>query len=296
MHEFDKAARYMAKQDAPNFFRWLWRHAATPLRFHSWLDARRLALPVEGDLTCDTVGAFHLAGQAELSHALIVEFMAESRSNTLDRLLAYVVRARTEPVAAKGQVLPPQLGGVVINLTGPVQARAVQTTFPGVPECNWGFGVLQRTLRDESAADTLSDIAAGRTTRWLLPWIPLMQGGAEMSIMEQWKAVALTEPDAQVRSTLGGFALLFAHLADRGELWKQALEGWDMRTSRVVDVWHNEGQLEARRDDLVVLLEKRFGPLPKELLQRIQAQADVALLKTALQQVLDINSLDELRL
>src|SRR5260370_29452922 len=121
MHEFDKAARYIAKQDPPNFFRWLWRHADTTLRFHSWLDARRLALPVEGDLTCDTVAAFHLDGQVELSHALIVEFMAESRSNTLDRLLAYVGRARTEPAPAKDQVLPTQLGRVLINLTVPAR-------------------------------------------------------------------------------------------------------------------------------------------------------------------------------
>src|SRR5438128_11636629 len=115
MHEYDKAARYMAKQDPPNFFRWLWRNAPTPLCFHSWLDARRLALPVEGDLTCDTVAAFHLDGQVELSHGLIVEFMAEARSNTLDRLLAYVVRARTEAAKAKGKGLPTQLGGVIIN-------------------------------------------------------------------------------------------------------------------------------------------------------------------------------------
>jgi hypothetical protein len=226
MPEFDKTARYMAKQAPANFFRWLWRDAATPLRFHSWLDARRLALPAEGDLTCDTVGAFHLAGQVEFSHALIVEFMAESRSHTLDRLLAYVIRARTEPAAEGGQALPPQLGGVVINLTGPAQTRAVEVTFPGVPECNWGFGVLQRTLRDESAADTLADIATGRTTRWLLSSIPLMQGGAEPAIMEQWKHVAQAEPDPQVRATLGSFAVLFAELAGRVEPWKQALEGW----------------------------------------------------------------------
>ena len=62
MHEYDKAARYMIKQAPPDFFRWLWRRADTTLRFHSWLDARRLALPVEGDLTCDTVAAFHLDG------------------------------------------------------------------------------------------------------------------------------------------------------------------------------------------------------------------------------------------
>jgi hypothetical protein len=162
MHEYDKASRYMIKHDPAGLFRWLWRHADTPLQFHSWLDARRLALPDEGDLTCDTVAAFRLAREAEPSHALMVEFMAESRRNTLARMLAYVLRARTEPPAAEGQELPPQLGGVVINLTGKAQARDVHVIFPGVPECIWSFGVLQRTLRDESAADTLSDIAAGK--------------------------------------------------------------------------------------------------------------------------------------
>jgi predicted transposase YdaD len=125
-----------------------------------------------------------------------------------------------------------------------------------------------------------------------------------LGIMEQWKQVALTEPDARVRSTLGAFALVFALLADRDALWKQALEDWDMRNLQVVDYWHNEGrvegrvegQLEARRDDLVALLEKRFGSLPKELLQRIQGLSDVARLRAALQQVLDIDSLDELQL
>ena len=71
-----------------------------------------------------------------------------------------------------------------------------------------------------------------------------------------------------------------------------------------VDYWHNEGrvegraegQLEARRDDLVALLDKRFGSLPQELRQRIQALSDEARLKAALQQVLDIHSLDELQL
>jgi hypothetical protein len=226
--------------------------------------------------------------------------MAESRSHTLDRLLAYVVRARTEPAPAEGQALPPQLGGVVINLTGPAQARAVAVTFPGVSECNWGFGVLQRTLRDESAADTLADIAAGRTTRWLLAWIPLMRGGAETAIMEQWKQVAQAEPDPQVRSTLGGFALLFADLAGRGQLWEQALENWDMQTSQVLDRFRNEGrlegQLEARRDDLLALLESRFGSLPVELIQRLRDLKDVQRLNGAFQQALNLRSLGDLHL
>jgi hypothetical protein len=300
MAEYDKAARYPAKQDPPGFFGWLARQPNTPLRFHSWLDARRLALPVEGDLTCDTVAAFSLTDGAEPTHALIVEFMAESRPNTLDRLLEYVVRARTEPPPAAGQELPPQVGGVVINLTGPERPRAIEVNFPGFAECNWGFGVLQRTLRDESAALALAAIATGSSTRWLLPWIPLMQGGTEAGIMAHWTEVALAEPDPQVRSTLGSLALLFAELAGRAEPWRQLLEGWDMRTSQVVQEWREEGRLEgelaARREDLLALLEKRFGPLPAALVERIRTASDINRLKAAIQQVLDIHSPDELQL
>ncbi len=60
MADLDKAARYVVKQDPPGFFTWLWRQAVTPLRFHSWYDARRLARPGEGDRTCDTVAGFRL--------------------------------------------------------------------------------------------------------------------------------------------------------------------------------------------------------------------------------------------
>jgi hypothetical protein len=216
----------------------------------------------------------------------------------------YVLRARTEPPAAAGQALPPQLGGVIINLTGKAQARAVKATFPGVRQCNWSFDVLQRTLRQESAAATLSEIAAGRTTRWLLPWLPLMKGGAEMAIIEEWKQVALTEPDAEVRSTLGCFAVIFADLAKRSEPWEQALEGWDMETSQVVDRWHEKGRAEGRaegetlkgRQWLLALLESRFGSLPADLIQRIQAVEDVQRLDRAFQQALNVRSLADFQL
>jgi hypothetical protein len=81
-----------------------------------------------------------------------------------------------------------------------------------------------------------------------------------------------------------------------------------MRNLQGVDYWHNEGriegriegrvegQLQAHREDLVALLEKRFGPLPQELLNRIQGVSEVARLKEALQKVLDITSPDELGL
>ena len=73
-----------------------------------------------------------------------------------------------------------------------------------------------------------------------------------------------------------------------------------MQTSQVVDVWHEkgraEGQLETRRDDLVALLESRFGSLPEELIQRIRAEDDAERLHRAFQQALKLQSLADLQL
>jgi hypothetical protein len=302
MAEFDKASRYLAKQDPPGFFAWLWRYAVTPLLFHSWLAARRLALPVEEDRTCDNVAAFRLPDRPEPTHVLIVDFKAQAQSGALNQLLDYVVRLQTEP-PPEGTVLPPLVGGAVINLTGAPQPASLDVHFPGISECDWHFGILQRTLREESAAATLADITAGRTTRWLLPWIPLMHEGGEAAIMEGWKQAAEAEPDEQVRATLAGLALVFAELADRIDVWKHALEGWNVRKSQVVEEWREEGRAEGREEGrvealqeiILTLLRKRFSIVPAPLVQRIEASTDIARLQTALEQILDIRSPEQLQ-
>lgn len=266
------------------------------------------ALPGEGDLTCDTVGCFRLPDQTRPTHALIVEFKDESRRDTVQQLLTYAVRLWNEPPPGPDLAAFAHVGAVAVNLTGPAQPDAVSFTFPGLPECDFHFRIAQRNLREEDAAATLADVATGRTTRWLLAWIPLMHGGTEPGILEEWKQAALTEPDPHVRSTLGAFALLFAGLAGCLDLWKRGLEGWDMRTSQVVEEWRNEGRVEGRieglaegqvrtcREILLALLEDRFGTLPEDLIQRVQAVKDVDRLKGALREVIHLHSLEELRL
>ena len=310
MADFDKAARYLAKQDPAGFSAWLWAYVATPLIFADWLDARRLALPVEEDRTCDLVAAYRLPDRPEPTHVLIIDFKAEATAAALGQLLGYVVRLHTEP--PQDLAVPPQVGGVVINLTGRPQRRLVNVQFPGLPECGWRFGVLQRTLRQESAATTLADIGMGRTTRWLLPWIPLMQGGGRTAIIEQWKQAALAEPDPEARATLAGLALVFGELAKRARAWQAGLRGWDMRTSRIVEAWREEGREEGRaegreegraegelvmaRDNLHGVLVERFGRVPKAWQRRIQAVTDPDRLKAALRQAMRIQALDELQL
>ena len=57
-----------------------------------------------------------------------------------------------------------------------------------------------------------------------------------------------------------------------------------------------EGALLTRREDLRALLTKRFGPLPEDLIQRIEGTSDLVRLQAAVEQVLDLKSLADLPL
>jgi hypothetical protein len=75
-------------------------------------------------------------------------------------------------------------------------------------------------------------------------------------------------------------------------------------STAVVETWEQElvarGRAEAeistRQEDLRLLLERRFGPLPESLLEQITAIHDAARLRDALLQVVHLRSLEELTL
>ena len=176
MPEYDKASRYIVKKTRPASFAgcggtWTPRYSSTP----GWMRAGRPCRTRRPDVQHGRRLPLDRPSRAEPRldrgvHGRVPQQYAGS-------LLAYVLRRGPSPQPPPAKSSRRRLGGVVINLTGPAQARAVKVAFPGVQQCNWSFGVLQRTLRKESAAKTLADIAAGRTTRWLLPWIPLLKRG-----------------------------------------------------------------------------------------------------------------------
>jgi hypothetical protein len=64
--------------------------------------------------------------------------------------------------------------------------------------------------------------------------------------------------------------------------------------------WEQEmlirGQVLGERNALRVLLEKRFGPLPPAMAQRIEAIDDLERLRALFQQALEVSSLAELEL
>jgi hypothetical protein len=279
---FDQASRYAAKLDAIGLLRWLLKLLPRYV-FLGWLDTRTVVFPGEEDRTCDTVAWLQDETQPGVWWALTVEFLLEPDADMFGRLLIYLGRLWREkrPTDQRGERF--QVGGVVVNLTGQgATSRDMQLAGTAIRTC---LGVEEANLATWGAADTLAEIAAGRTSRGVLPWIPLLQGGGESAIIERWKELAQAEPDSRRRAEYAGLALVFAEAASVREAWKQALQGWNMRQSQQVLEWQEEarvegraeGRLETKANDLVRLVEVRWPPgLPPELVAKVRATTELA--------------------
>jgi hypothetical protein len=123
-----------------------------------------------------------------------------------------------------------------------------------------------------------------------------VEGAGEPAILEEWKRLADLEPNQQVRLDYAVDALVFAELAEVGTQWKQALEGWNVKVSQQVLEWQNEAKVDTRRADLLRLLEKRGkGPVPSDLVDTIQATADMNLLLLWFDAAAEANSFEAFR-
>jgi hypothetical protein len=302
---FDQAARYSVQSDPPGFLRWIVPGLPPALRFQGWLDTRTLPFPGTPDRTCDTVA--DLAEEdAETGRrwAIVNEFQTEPEPEKLDRLLEYLARLRRGLRFGPQRREKYQVVAALVNLTGPAQPETLEMALPGLAAPSLRLQAAVRTLRSEDAAATLDQIAAGETSRCLLCWISLMQGGGESAIIERWKDVAGEEPESALRATYGAIVTLFAELTDCVPLWQSGLEGWNMRESTVVAEWKAEGRAEgiaqgiaqAKRSDLLLVIGQKFGAaVPADLAAAIEAQADIDVLSQWLAGAVAAESLDAFR-
>jgi hypothetical protein len=299
MNPFDQAARYAAKQlDAEGFLRWLLPGAAD-WRFAGWLDTQTLPFPGEPDRRADVVASFVPVRELGPPVAAVVEIQARPRAELPQRLAEYSLRLRREVVFQTGPRVPYEVVGCLINLTGSAQPETWEMRPAGFGGAGLHFRIVVRTMRDEDAATLLAGVAAGTVTRAMLAWVPLMRGADAPELIEEWKRLASAEPDRRTRGDLAGLAKVFAELADRQDVWKAGLEGWDVEESMVVKEWQEQalakglarglaqglaegqsiGAVTATRAKLVRLMEKRFGPsLPADLVAAVNAQTDLATL------------------
>ncbi|HBI46404.1 MAG TPA: hypothetical protein DDY78_26665 [Planctomycetales bacterium] len=282
MGVFDQASHYAVKLNPAGFFAWRVPRFAAHFVFLGWLDVSTIAFPGEPDRVCDTVAEFK-ARDGGLRRLMDVECQTEPDGDILERLGEYGLRLRREKRHGPGQGGKYQVVSLLLNLTGPVQLAELDLREVDLDGDGLHLRVTQGTLREEDAAATLARIASGEWKRCVLPWLPLMRGGENGDIIEEWKRLAQTEPDDRRRSDYAGLALVFADLAGRRAVWKEALEGWNMKVSQQVLEWQAEarqeglmeGEIGQARAKLMRVLEVRFGSsMPKDLASEIAAQHD----------------------
>ena len=184
-----------------------------------------------------------------------------------------------------------------MNLTGNGQCSR-NMTWPAAG-LTTHLGVAERNVAAESAAETLAAIAAGEVAKIVLAIVPLMQGGDEPGIIEEWKRLAEAEPNATRRSEYGGLAMVLADAAGRAEIWKQALKEWNVIRSKIVDEWRAEGEAkgrtEGRTTTIVAFLEARYKSIPADLIQAIHSTIDEERLAKLVMLTATANSLEQFR-
>ena len=294
---FDKACRSLAKLEPPAVLGYLLSLGDADFDFVRWLDARRVAFPGQPDRTCDTVAHIENLGENRVPWAIVIEFMIDPDTLMFGRLFGYMGQLWIEekPSTERGDRF--ELGAVVVNLRGKGNASR-HHVWPKA-EMETHLRVREINISTISAADTLEQIAQGKQPRIILPWIPLMQGGHESGIIERWKELASTEPLSQRRAEFGALALVFAEAADCSDAWEIALKEWNMIESKVVKGWQDQvrrdGRHESRVEDLIYILQEKFGSLPTEIPSHLQKIDDSNVLRQLFQKAVHVSNLDEFR-
>jgi hypothetical protein len=298
-NDYDKAGRYLAKRQPAGTFAWLLPGHDQLLAFEDWVATRRLPFPGEPDRTCDTVARFRNLADPGRPWFLILEFQSHPEHWMLLRLLRYQSDLLWEfrPRGRRGQL--PYVGGILLNQTGRSRRRRfdmVLATNPGVSD---RFSVEVRNLAGESATQTLQAIAAERLPRCVLPWLPLMHGGAESSIIREWLSVAEAETDESLRADYAALAVVFAGLTGSRPTWERAVEEWTMRRdykrSEVVEGWRMEGEIRRGRADLLEVLQLRFEAVPEGIAAAVAEMTDLARLARWLRHAVKAKSLEAFR-
>jgi hypothetical protein len=280
MGMFDQTARQACKLDGGPFFAWLLRHCQPPppLVFEGWDDTRRQPLPGGADRTDDVVAVLRRTDIPDQRAWMIVEAETEPERLIFQRLGGYALLLSLELSQAPGPADEPPVGMALLNLTGQPHVAELRLMLPGTG-CGLTVTPLVINLRQEDAAATLAEMAAGQTGLCLLPWVPLMAGAGEPARIEEWKRVALLEPDPQRRLIYRDLALVFAELAKELVNWQRALEGWQVQESQVILSWMDRGKqrgsAEAWRDALLKLMRSRFqDPVPEAIRLAVEGTND----------------------
>ncbi len=300
MGMFDQNGRQAAKLDGPGFVAWLLRRFTPlpPLAFDRWDDTRRTSWAGGPDRTDDLVAVLRRTDRDGRAY-LIVEIETEPERHIFQRLGVYALMLSMETSANFPPGDEPDVGCVLLHLTGERAMAELRLTVPGTDRGTIVSPIVI-DLRREDAAATLADIDAGLVALCILVWVPLMRGGGEPALIEEWKRVVMKETSAEKRALYRDLALVFAELIKGLVNWQHALEGWEMKESQLILSWLREGKergvMEAHRADVIELIRLRFqDPVPEPLRLAIEGTNDTDILRRWHRAAATSKTIEELR-
>lgn len=164
----------------------------------------------------------------------------------------------------------------------------------GVEYLRFRYGVVRvwELSADELLAGDLGTAPLGLVTDDAKPRLPALLRGLADRVVEE--VPSQSERDIYLTSS----ALLLGLRYNKPFIHTlfQGLQNMSLRDSSAIQMWIEDGEVKARRRDLLRLLTAKFGPQAVDMQARIQAADDPERLSDAIEQVLSITSPDELTL
>jgi hypothetical protein len=278
MAELEQAAVSAINLDPEGHTRLLEPTLDPDLRYQRWLPTQLIAFPGKPDRRCDTVAELVSQAQTPAPWAYVLEVEAQARARFPERLFEYQARAARRLRHGPRNRDRYLIACGVIVLTGRLRPVRLKMRLPGTGlGLSWRARVFNMSTR--SAMKTLERIAAGKLSRAILAWIPLMRGGGEEAVVKRWLEVCGGEPSEQRRIEYANLARVFADRAGCPDVWKKALEGWQMWKSAYIQEWRDKGRVEGQRELLLKMVKRKYPTLSGELLARIEKSDDPAALE-----------------
>jgi predicted transposase YdaD len=160
--------------------------------------------------------------------------------------------------------------------------------LPGPDGLRCCLVVRERFLREEPAAHLLSEIRAGRQSRWMLPFIPLMKVDDNSDIVASWLELWNLESDERVKSEIAAIAQTFMQASEAETEWTKALEGLNVQKSAFLESIRTESRGEGRQEGRIA---DRIESIIETLRQKFPNELDPELISTLEQ----MHELDRLR-
>lgn len=254
---FDSTGKLVVRLQPHAMLCWLSNRSPDTLRFHRWLDPHFPGQPPQPKRQSDLVAEMSRTDIVDRYWARNVEIQSDHDPDMPIRLEEYLVKIKRFLKPDTNRQDSYRVGSILVNLRG--VSFLPEPDIDPDSEMHFEFRYRIINLCELDADTILQEIEAGQTPESVLAWIPLMQRGNEPDIIQRWIEIASNIPNNTLRSEIGGMVPVFAECADHLDVWQNALKGWNIMTSKVIEGWKQIGHIETLQNLIIRVASRQFG-------------------------------------